>query len=391
MADEQLIKRLKKDVQNWNQWRKANFGESIDLTGADLTDAILIGADLSNAELTGARFENADLNDADLSDAILTETHFDGANLSGANLSRAFLQRANLYQTNLTGSDLREARLVSASLVAANLSRAVLNNADLSWTDLSEAILNKASFYETDIWGVNFSRADLSGADLSAANVGHTIFGDVDLSSVKGLNEMVHEGPSYISIDTVYKSQGNIPFEFLRGAGVPDNFIEYMHSLTGTAFKYYSCFISYSTKNQEFAERLHADLQNKGVRCWFAAHDAKAGLKLDRQIDQAIRLHEKVLLILSPDSIKSDWVKREIKKAAKRQAQEKKDVLFPVSLVPFKQLQQWEYWEGDLSKDLAAEIREYLIPDFSNWKNHDAYKKAFAKLLIDLQSGKTKA
>jgi len=32
-------------------------------------------------------------------------------------------------------------------------------------------------------------------------------------------------------------------------------------------------FISYSSKDQAFAERLHADLQNKGVRCWFAPHD----------------------------------------------------------------------------------------------------------------------
>jgi TIR domain len=34
-----------------------------------------------------------------------------------------------------------------------------------------------------------------------------------------------------------------------------------------------SCFISYLTKDQEFADRLYADLQNKGVQCWFAPHD----------------------------------------------------------------------------------------------------------------------
>ena len=55
--------------------------------------------------------------------------------------------------------------------------------------------------------------------------------------------------------------------------GVPENFIEYMGSLTGKALEFYSCFISYSTNDQEFADRLYADLQNKGVRCWFAQHD----------------------------------------------------------------------------------------------------------------------
>jgi hypothetical protein len=79
---------------------------------------------------------------------------------------------------------------------------------------------------------------------------------------VKGLATVRHRGPSTIGIDTIYKSHGKIPLAFLRGAGVPDNFIEYMGSLTGKAFEFYSCFISYSTKDQEFADRLYADLQN---------------------------------------------------------------------------------------------------------------------------------
>jgi hypothetical protein len=34
---------------------------------------------------------------------------------------------------------------------------------------------------------------------------------------------------------------------------VPENFIEYMHSLAGAAFEYYSCFISYSHEDKLFA------------------------------------------------------------------------------------------------------------------------------------------
>jgi hypothetical protein len=37
-------------------------------------------------------------------------------------------------------------------------------------------------------------------------------------------------------------------------------------------------------------------------------------------------------------------------------------------------------------KDMAREIREYFIPDFSNWKDHDAYKKAFDRLARDLKA-----
>jgi hypothetical protein len=45
------------------------------------------------------------------------------------------------------------------------------------------------------------------------------------------------------------------------------------------AIQYYSCFISYSSKDDAFAKRLHADLQNTGVRCWFAPHDLPIGAK----------------------------------------------------------------------------------------------------------------
>ena len=95
-------------------------------------------------------------------------------------------------------------------------------------------------------------------------------------------------------------SEGKIPEAFWREAGVPDEFITYMGSLVGRAIEFYSCFISYSSKDQDFAERLHADLQAKGVRCWFAPEDVQGGRKLHEQIEQAIRLYDKLLLVLSP-------------------------------------------------------------------------------------------
>ena len=126
---------------------------------------------------------------------------------------------------------------------------------------------------------------------------------DVDLSSAKGLETVWHGGPSTIGIDTIYRSRGKIPAVFLRGCGVPDEFIAYMGSLVGRPIEFYSCFISYSKQDQEFADRLYADLQAKCVRCWFAPHDIKGGRKLHEQLDEAIRLHDKLLLILSEHSM----------------------------------------------------------------------------------------
>jgi hypothetical protein len=35
---------------------------------------------------------------------------------------------------------------------------------------------------------------------------------------------------------------------------------------------------------------------------------------------------------------------------------------------------------------MAVEVREYFIPDFSNWKDHDAFEAGFQRLLADLKA-----
>ena len=83
----------------------------------------------------------------------------------------------------------------------------------------------------------------------------------------------------------------------------------------------------------------------------------------------------------------SDWVRTEIAKARKREAKDKKRILFPVSLVEFQVIQNWECFDADTGKDSAREIREYYIPDFSKWKNRRSYQVAFGRLLKDLRAG----
>jgi hypothetical protein len=352
MANEEHLKLLRQEVKKWHTWhaRRVEARPLIEWDKWRLANPVL---------------------KPDLSGANLSRTNLIGVDLSGANLRRANLNPALLESANLSGADLS----------GANLSKT-----DLTWADLRGANLSDAKLVGALLWNTNLSGASLSGADFTEASVGYTTFADVDLSTTEGIETVHHLGPSTIGIDTIYRSQGKIPAEFLRGAGVPDNFIEYMSSLVGAAFEFYSCFISYSGKDQEFADRLFADLQREGVRCWFAPHHVQAGKKLHEQIDSAIRLHERLLLILSPDSISSEWVKTEIAKARAREIKENKRVLFPVRLnISFGQLQEWECFDADRGKDSAREIREYYIPDFTRWKDHDQYQEEFKKLLRDLK------
>jgi len=60
-------------------------------------------------------------------------------------------------------------------------------------------------------------------------------------------------------------------------------------------------------------------------------------------------------------------------------------VLFPISLVAFDVIQDWKAFDADTGKDMAREIREYFIPDFSNWKDHDSFESAYQRLMQDFK------
>jgi hypothetical protein len=47
-------------------------------------------------------------------------------------------------------------------------------------------------------------------------------------------------------------------------------------------------------------------------------------------------------------------------------------------------LKKWECLDSDTDEDLAEEVRKYQIPEFSNWKNHGVFEKAFVRLEKDL-------
>jgi TIR domain/Pentapeptide repeats (8 copies) len=318
-----------------------------------------------------------DLSGADLNGAALALVNFTRADLSGTNLSGA-----NLYGADLSGADLTTADLGGADLGGnAELSGANLSGADLSGADLSAADLSGAVLLQT-----NLSGAYLSGVNLSEAVLSETVFGDTNLKDVLGLDACMHFGPSILDHRTLAKS-GTLPLSFLRGCGFSDEYIDYLPSLFNQAIQFYSCFISYSTKDQAFADRLYADLQNKGVRCWFAPHDMQGGKKLHEQIDEAIRVYDRLLLILSEASMNSEWVKTEIANARQKELGKGERVLFPISLVPFETIRRWKTFDADTGKDSNREIREYFIPDFTDWKNHDNYQHAFERLLKDLKAG----
>jgi hypothetical protein len=232
----------------------------------------------------------------------------------------------------------------------------------------------------------------MTKVDFGRSELLSTIFANVDFKGAIGLDKANHQGPSTVGIDTLYRTGGKIPEKFLRDAGVPEELISYLPALIGAAepIQRQSCFISYSTKDQKFAERLHARMRQDGLRVWFAPEDMKGGRHTGEQIDQAIQIQDRLLLVLSEDSIQSKWVEREVRKARKIERAEKRRKLFPITLTDFATLKKWECLDSDTGEDLAEEVRKYHIPDFANWRERDSFEQAFVRLEQDMRTSKSR-
>lgn len=190
-------------------------------------------------------------------------------------------------------------------------------------------------------------------------------------------------GPTTIGIETIYRSGGNIPEVFLRGCGVPDDFITYARSLTTQPIQFYTCFISFTEADDAFSERLYNDLQAKGVRCWRWKEDAKWGKTLMRSIDEAVRVYDKLIVICSEQSLNAPAVVREIERALQKEddlARQGKEaeVLFPIRLDDYI----FTGWHHHRKADVVAKN----VGDFRSWKDHDSYQRAFGRLLRDLKA-----
>jgi uncharacterized protein YjbI with pentapeptide repeats len=401
MADDAHLSALLKGATEWNSLREATDPDTwLNLSGADLSGGDLrfvhFGrTDLSRANLRGARLRG------------LQETDLRGANLDGADLDTASLDWADFRGASLRGArlghawdnhtDFRGANLQRASLVHSYFAHTDLRDTDLAGADLDNAVLTDLSLTRARLTGARLigtilRRADIAGADFDGALIRDTAVIDVDLTGAIGLDKCRHYGPASIDQRSLAKSR-NLPVAFLKGCGLSDWEIEtaklYRPGLMPKDFattqrrifdlyranpgQRHNVFISYSHRDSEFVDLLEARLDAAGVRFWRDKHDAVAG-RLDKNVERGMRSNPCVILVLSDDSIKSDWVEHEVSFATTLSKELSRDVLCPIALDDAWKASKW-------SGQLRTQIDKYVVLDFSRWKNGTQLDVMFDRLL----------
>lgn len=89
-------------------------------------------------------------------------------------------------------------------------------------------------------------------------------------------------------------------------------------------------FLSHNIEDKAFVRRLARDLENQGISYWLDEAEIKAGESLIEKIRAGIDSVEYVAVVLSPNSVSSEWVKREVDVAMNQEIAGKRVKVIPI-------------------------------------------------------------
>ncbi len=127
-------------------------------------------------------------------------------------------------------------------------------------------------------------------------------------------------------------------------------------------------FLAHSSKDKRFVRQLAADFVYSGIQVWFDEAEIKVGDSFLQKIEQGIQSMEYLGVILSPNSVNSHWVQKEVESALVEEIEGKRIKVLPIL---YK------------SCDIPAFLRAKQWADFRDRKS---YSKNFNMLLERLAS-----
>jgi hypothetical protein len=89
-------------------------------------------------------------------------------------------------------------------------------------------------------------------------------------------------------------------------------------------------FLSHTASDKLFVARLAVDLRRIGVGVWYDTWEIRGGESIVEKINEGLSANDHLIVVLSPASVRSDWVKRELNSSLMRYLSERSIRLIPV-------------------------------------------------------------
>ena len=134
-------------------------------------------------------------------------------------------------------------------------------------------------------------------------------------------------------------------------------------------------FICYSRKDESFVDKLAFDISKSGIDVWLDKKEIKVGDSLIKKIAEGIDKTDYLGAILSPNSIHSGWVLKELAIATTQEIEGKQVKVLPLF---------YGIKKSDLPSNLCY-LTEKKYLDFTNETDERQYKKALEELIDKLR------
>jgi len=140
-------------------------------------------------------------------------------------------------------------------------------------------------------------------------------------------------------------------------------------------------FISHNSADKKFVRTLKTDLNENGIDTFFDEDSLEFGDSLMERLEEGIKESSHFIIILTPNSIKSNWVKNELKEALKLFDEKTIKKIIPIK---YRECIIPESLDKLLYADLSSEVVQ-VEKDRINFLS-DGYGKFLPKLIKTLHS-----
>lgn len=89
-------------------------------------------------------------------------------------------------------------------------------------------------------------------------------------------------------------------------------------------------FISHSSQDKSFVDRLAADLEVAGLDVWYDKWEIKVSDSIVQKINEGLSESDYLVVVLSPNSVESAWVQQELSSALMSSLSERGIIVLPV-------------------------------------------------------------
>jgi tetratricopeptide (TPR) repeat protein len=125
-----------------------------------------------------------------------------------------------------------------------------------------------------------------------------------------------------------------------------------------TALMHGHIFISHTSQDDAFVKELREALESHGLTVWVDSRSLRGTSRLSPEIDEAIKEARQVIAVVSPNTINSPWVSKEINKALEIKRERRADGyrVIPI-LLPGIKPTALEHWFDEEPVGVSVEIK----------------------------------